>query len=252
MMMTFPAIAYLTHRRPLARVRDEVSTGSASDRVSILETIKLVAETHPVASAPGTDLMRLTQPSLIGRRPGKFVESRLTNSGRLLLLLMLTLALSSPLKAFQREGWIKFASEEGGFTILMPSQPKPVEIKKEDFVFHMFTLTDRDIYLVGYGDYAPSIHLEVQSELKANRDNFLRALNAALTGSTSTELEGRPGIEFTGETEDRYFKSRVYCFGNRVYQIAVAFPKGEVDSAKIDRFFASFAFTSRPGVHTNP
>jgi hypothetical protein len=191
--------------------------------------------------------------SLRGKGLRKFAaKSYRTNSIRLVLLLALTLALLSPLKAFQREEWIKFSSEEGGFTILMPSQPKPDELKKENFVFHMFTVADRDIYLVGYGDYAPNIHLDVQGELKANRDNFLRALNAALTGSTNIELEGRPGIEFTGETPDRYFKSRVYFFGNRVHQIAVAFPKGEVDSAKIDRFFASFAFTSRSGVHTNP
>jgi len=157
------------------------------------------------------------------------------------------LALSLPLEAFQRDEWIKFAPEAGNFSILMPTPPAPVEVKPtQDFVFHMFAVTiGRDVYTVGYGDYAPSVHLDPEGELKANRDNFVRGVNAALTGSKSIELDGRAGLEFTGESAEYYFKSRVYLFGNRIYQIAVAFPKGEVDSTKIDRFFSSFAFTTQ-------
>jgi len=169
-----------------------------------------------------------------------------TNSRRLVFILTFTLVVSSSLEAFQGDEWIKFSSEEGGFAVLLPSQPKPVEVKpSDDFTFHMFTVTiARDVYIVGYGDYAPSVRLNHEGELKANRDNFLRGLNAALIGSKSIELDGRSGLEFTGESAEYYFQSRVYLFGNRVHQIAVAFPKEEVDSTKIDRFFSSFALTT--------
>jgi hypothetical protein len=167
------------------------------------------------------------------------------------LILMLTLGVSSSVKASQSGDWIEFAPYGGGFTVRMPSQPKPVQVKpRDDFISQLFTATSGNtIYIAGYSDYAPSVHLEGSAELIANRDNFLRGLNAALTSSKLIELDGRSGLEFTGESDQYYFKSRFYIFGNRIYQIAVERPKGSADSTNTDRFFASFAFINP---HTGP
>jgi len=160
------------------------------------------------------------------------------------LLFTLLLAFPSALN-YQSGDWIKFVPDGGGFTVLMPTQPKPTELRpKEDFISHLFTATSANaIYLAGYSDYAPSVRLD-SADLIINRDNFLRGLNAALTSSRPIELDGRSGLEFTGESTQYYFKSRFYIFGNRLHQIAVERPKESADSASIDRFFASFAFTN--------
>jgi hypothetical protein len=181
------------------------------------------------------------------------VGNYMMNLKRMIFVLILTLALSSSLKAFQNSEWVKFSPEGGGFTVLMPAPPQPADVKPIDnFVFHMFMVTiGREVYAVSYGDYAPAIRLDPRGELEANRDKFLRSLNAALTDSKNIELAGRPGLEFTGESAEYYFKSRVYFLGNRVHQIAVAFPKTQIDPAKIGRFFSSFAFTNPSGQH-NP
>ena len=166
----------------------------------------------------------------------------------MILLFALLLAFPSSLNR-QAGDWIKFVPEGGGFTVLMPSQPTPIEVKpKEDFISHLFAASSSNaIYMAGYSDYAPSVRLDT-TELIANRDKFLRGLNAALISSKPIELDGRSGLEFTGESDQYYFKSRFYLFGNRIHQIAVERPKDSQDSANSDRFFASFAFTNpRPG-----
>jgi hypothetical protein len=169
----------------------------------------------------------------------------MTNSRRTVSILTLMLGLSSSLEAYQSGDWIKFVPEGGGFTVLMPSPPRLIEVKpKEDFISHLFTAISGDaIYMAGYIDYAPSVRLDA-AELIVNRDNFLRGLNAALTSSKPIKLDGRSGVEFTAESDQYYFKSRFYIFGNRIHQIAVERPKESQDSASADRFFASFAFTS--------
>lgn len=162
------------------------------------------------------------------------------------MILLFTLWLAFPTSLnLQRDDWIKFVPEGGGFSVLMPSQPKSIEVKpKEDFISHLFAAVSANaVYMAGYSDYAPSVRLDT-AELIANRDKFLRGLNAALISSKPIELDGRSGLEFTGESDQYYFKSRSYLFGNRIHQIAVERPKDSPDSAGTDRFFASFAFTN--------
>ena len=163
-----------------------------------------------------------------------------------LFVLICALAVS----AFQSPEWIKFSPVGGGFSVLMPAKPEEEVKSSDDFTSHLFSITtDKAIYLAGYGDYAPSIKLSVDAELTANRDKFLKGLNATLVASKQIALDGRPGLEFTGESEQASFKSRVYLSGNRVYQIAVAVIKGKTDPDNLDRFFASFVlanFESHP------
>jgi hypothetical protein len=47
-------------------------------------------------------------------------------------------------------------------------------------------------------------------------------------------------IEFTADTTDRSFKSRVYMVGRRPYQIVIGYPKGDPDEVAASRFFNSF------------
>jgi hypothetical protein len=126
---------------------------------------------------------------------------------------------------------------------MMPRKPEEELKPGEDFTSHLFTVTtDKAIYLAAYADYAPKIRLNVSAELIANRDNFLKALDAKLIDSKEISMDGHAGLEFTGESDQASFKSRVYLFGNRAHQIGVAVFKGKDDSANVDRFFGSFSF----------
>jgi hypothetical protein len=73
-----------------------------------------------------------------------------------------------------------------------------------------------------------------------------------LTSSKEIKLDGRAGLEFTGEDDRRLYKSRVYILGNRVHQIASATLKDDPAADKVDRFFASFAFTAATDAHGKP
>jgi len=159
--------------------------------------------------------------------------------------IVFVLACALAVGAFQNAEWIKFSPIGAGFSVLMPAKPEE-EIKPgDDFTSHLFSITtDKIIYLAGYGEYAPSIKLSADAELTTNRDKFLKGLNATLLASKQINLDGRPGLEFTGESEQASFKSRVYLSGNRVYQVAVAVLSGKADGDNVDRFFASFAFAN--------
>jgi hypothetical protein len=65
-----------------------------------------------------------------------------------------------------------------------------------------------------------------------------------LLGTQKITLDGRPGIEFTGESDRANVVSRVYVVGNRVFQLAVMVFKGMDETANVNKFFDSFAFTA--------
>lgn len=164
---------------------------------------------------------------------------------RIITTTTLLLALASSLQAFQSSDWIKFAPPGGGFSVMVPAQPKELESAPvKDFTAHAFGMVVGDVvYLICYGDYAPSIRLNTDSELAANRDNFLKGLNGTAGSTTKIALDGHAGIEFTGESAEYTFESRVYISGNRVYQVAVGAKKGGPDNAASSaRFLRSFAF----------
>jgi hypothetical protein len=96
------------------------------------------------------------------------------------------------------------------------------------------------VYLIGWVDYDPSFNFNRQAELEANRDNFVKGINAKLITTRPTMIDGYSAIEFTAETDDRVFKSRVYMVGRRPYQIVIGSPKGQDDSVNVNRFFNSF------------
>ena len=79
-----------------------------------------------------------------------------------------------------------------------------------------------------------------EAELEANRDNFVKGISATLTSSRTLTLDSYRVLEFTADTADRTFKSRVYMVGRRPYQIVIGYPKDDPDAAATNRFFNSF------------
>lgn len=150
-----------------------------------------------------------------------------------------------PTNVMDSSGWVKFTSDEGNFSVLMPQIPPE---KKETtqsahgpYTTHLFVVReDPHVYLIGWVDYDPSFNFNRQAELEANRDNFVKGINATLVSTRPTIIDGYSALEFTAETDERVFKSRVFLVGRRPYQIVIGSPKGVDDSAYVRRFFNSF------------
>lgn len=151
----------------------------------------------------------------------------------------------APNKVVDSSGWAHFTSEEGNFSVLMPEIPEDkVETTQSThgpYTTHLFIVKDtNNVYLIGWVDYDPSFNFNRQAELEANRDNFVKGINAKLISTRPTVIDGYSALEFTAETTDRVFKSRVYMVGRRPYQIVIGSPKGQEDTASVNRFFNSF------------
>jgi hypothetical protein len=50
-----------------------------------------------------------------------------------------------------------------------------------------------NVYLIGWVDYDPSFNFNRQSELDANRDNFVKGINATLTAQPQLDPRRLPG-----------------------------------------------------------
>jgi hypothetical protein len=150
-----------------------------------------------------------------------------------------------PANTADASGWVKFTSEAGHFSVLMPEAPtdkaETVDSSHGPYTTHLFIVKDeQSVYLIGYVDYDPNFNFNRQAELEANRDNFVKGINATLVSTRTTTIDGYNALEFTAETVDRVFKSRVYMVGRRPYQIVIGSPKGFDDTASVNRFFNSF------------
>lgn len=162
-----------------------------------------------------------------------------------ILTALLSIVLASSLAASQTDEWFKLAPIGGGFSVMMPVKPEEQVKTGDELTLHLFIVETRSaIYLVSYGDYAPSSRIDVEAELIANRDGFARSLSATVIDTKKITKDGRQGLEFTAQNDSTFITSRLYMFGNRIHQISIAVPSGRRDNLNIDRFLASFAFTT--------
>jgi hypothetical protein len=151
----------------------------------------------------------------------------------------------TPVPAADNGGWVRFNSVAGRFSVLMPEIPEDkaetTQSSHGPYTTHLFIVRDtKNVYLIGWVDYDPGFNFNRQAELEANRDNFVKGINATLVSSRATQIDNFPVIEFIAETADRTFASRVYMVGRRPYQIVIGTPKDESDAVATARFFNSF------------
>lgn len=143
------------------------------------------------------------------------------------------------------DGWAKFTSTDGRFSVLLPGKPEENKDTQNSpygpYTVYLFTAKGTgEIFLVGWVDYDPKFRFDNQKELEANRDNFAKGVNAKVLETTPVKLGVNPGIEFTAESAEAFFRSRVYIVGRRPYQLIAVRAKGGQDSPNVERFFSSF------------
>lgn len=169
-----------------------------------------------------------------------------------LISVLLTLFVFASIASAQTgDNWVRLAPTDGGFAVMVPGQAEEQNFNRDQFTSKIYTVivkqgqTGRAVYLAGFGDYAPSVKIDPLTELNADRDNFIKELSGMkLLESHNTTLDGRLGIEFTGESNQATVTCRFYVNGNRVFQLAVMVFKGVDEKKNVDKFFDSFAFTN--------
>ena len=145
-------------------------------------------------------------------------------------------------------GWQRFTSEEGRFSVLMPGADAPrlrtnlrTDPRVGTYSSAFFTKkADKGFFTAGWVDYASGVSLDAQAELRASRDNFIKGVKARPVSERPVTLEGHPGLEFTAESGQAVFKSRVYVVGTRAYLLTAVTYKGFDDAANVNAFFSSF------------
>ena len=180
-----------------------------------------------------------------------------------LFIMMTSLALSaqehspspSPSTSTPTDAWATFTSEPGRFSVLLPEIPTDktdtTQSEHGPYTTHLFVVrTERSVFLIGWVDYDPSFNFNIQSELDANRDNFVNGLKSQgqsinVVSTTKITMNGNPGIEFIAETPDTVYKSRVYIIDRRPYQLIAGSSKTQDDTVNVAKFFQSFKMRTR-------
>jgi hypothetical protein len=162
------------------------------------------------------------------------------------LLLLLT---ASPAPA--QVNFTTFTSEHGRFSLLMPGAPKQSSKDARDSamsapykIFDFVATAGKLIFIVVYADYPADFKPNVETELKANQDNFNTGVKAELIATKRIDFRrGQgdllPALEFTSASASYNFKSVVIWEGPRAYQIIAGSPRGTDATREIDRFLAS-------------
>jgi hypothetical protein len=163
------------------------------------------------------------------------------------LSLILLAALCAP--AQTPAEWVKFSPPGSPhFSVLLPTEPQEKKESKWQgpngpYTGYMFASVapTGEAYMVAWVDYEKKFDLNVQAELEANRDNFLKGLDAKLLSTTPIKLGAHPGIEFKAVVPGRAdVVSRFYVVGRRPYGLSMVSPVGRDASADRERFFSSF------------
>jgi hypothetical protein len=142
----------------------------------------------------------------------------------------------------EQTGWEEFAPEGGGFSMLFPTQPVETITAKANYTMHSFATTaGRATYVVSYTDYQ-RIKLGPEAFLLANRDRFIKGLQAKLISSREITVNGHAGIDFTSENSAANIRSQLFLIGKRMFQTASVVFKDVDQTREVNRFFDSFKF----------
>lgn len=149
----------------------------------------------------------------------------------------------------------EFVSQAGGFSVMVPGEMKetlhPMSSPYGGFVRHQFMSTStKNIYLASYADYPQEI-IDTFGP-KTILDNGIQGSlveERKLISISEISFGQYPGVEFTTEGPGLFwtvdvFKSRYYIVGNRFYQLAVSWTKGDDFESRADAFLQSFTLLS--------
>jgi hypothetical protein len=165
------------------------------------------------------------------------------------LFLALFCLLSALPGAWPESSWREVSSKEGGFSALMPDEPKTnviyTETRKGGLYTHTVSASDEEWneYLVSWTVY-PQDSIEAkatENTFRRMRDALVAFKEGKLLSDTPLTLEGHPARAFTFETKDGQLTSvRFYFVGRRIYEVMARMRNGTKNARDAERFQHSF------------
>ncbi|HTP08881.1 MAG TPA: hypothetical protein VMP08_11565, partial [Anaerolineae bacterium] len=142
--------------------------------------------------------------------------------------------------------WIEYRSDEGGFKVLLPAEPK-VQTQLSDSAAGQLQVT---MALVDMGDHAAGVsYNDIPKAASADPDILLRGgregaaknLKGTIVSDKPITLGRYPGTEFVVAAPNNIiYTARVYVVNDRLYQILFLAPKDQMDQFDVQGFFDSF------------
>jgi hypothetical protein len=144
----------------------------------------------------------------------------------------------------------EFTSQAGSFSVMAPA-PLTEEVRSSDLPqvgkisIHIFTATKGNkAYVVSYVDFPEQLQVDPEQRLDASSQGAAANLNGKLVVQSKISLGGNPGREIVVDANrngrDATLKARIYVVHNRLYQVMVVAPKGEVSNDEIMKYLESF------------
>jgi hypothetical protein len=161
-----------------------------------------------------------------------------------------------PCRALAAE-WKEFASDEGGFAVVLPDEPKveaattPTDLGPVE-MHTVKTVTDTMLCSVTYYDVRLDAKRPAGAFLEGTCQDFVRGANLLQKGDVrAVALGENPGREVVGETADgrAQLTARYYLVGKRVFLVLVATSVDDAASTDVARFLDSFRLLDRPAAH---
>lgn len=171
-------------------------------------------------------------------------------------------ALEEELTAPEATESMDFTSKDGHFSIQFPGEPQhasnsvPTDVGDIMMETYMYEKSATEVFMVAYNDY-PSIYVDESNAdelLEGGKSGALESLGIMTTEvEEKIEVDGHPGIFFTGNNGQYYVVYEVYLVNNRLYQIAIlrdgSYPSDE-DVANFTKTFKLNAMNDAPTAGT--
>jgi hypothetical protein len=161
-----------------------------------------------------------------------------------------------------KSDWHTLEIPEGGFSVLMRSEPhyvkQALDTPAGQMTAHLYS-SDRpsSYYAVGYSDYPLALVIGANTEqiFSSVRDTWVRRIGGRLVKSSDLKLAGTyPGLEFEAEGKangaDAFVQARIFLVDQRLYQVIAMGRKNEVPQGEINRFLDSFKLVKSGETHS--
>lgn len=165
-----------------------------------------------------------------------------------LVLFLFILGSLAPARAQQ---WVEHRPSDAGYRVEFPAAPKVSKenidspVGKAVMTFAEYEKTG-GFALVAMHTVYPSGPPDPQIFLDAARNSGLKNANAALREEKKLTIGGKPARRLVMEMPDTLVGvALVVLDGNRLYNTMAVVPRGEVNSADVERFLNSFALVPR-------
>ena len=152
---------------------------------------------------------------------------------------------------FYAQTWTTYTKPEVRLTYSMPCAPEwkttTAENPSGPSTTHLGMCKAADeLYLAAWVDYAPTYRPNIDAELKANQDNFVKSFLAVLLTSTPATHNGMPALDFVAQRQGQYLvTSRVVMDGYRPLMVAIVTPLNQDRSQNIRKFVNAFNVAPR-------